>query len=1836
MVHATMHPRHDSVRPRHGSAERGIALLLVVTILVTMVLVALPFAVSMRQGEERTQALGAQQRADDESRLLAEHMALWLQRTLPSEEQARQDAGETSIDADPTVDSLEEITPDERFRAKVADMVLKGWLGDRELAMRAAGLKARGLDPITDDRGSIWTAEVQDAQARIHVEGASPFLLGNLFGGALLAEELDAGATDIAVEHVASGHAGLPGGFDPRGGFIRVGGEVIRYTSFDGTVFRGCERGALRQTPLKDNREATTHDQGTPVVDYVAYKLATHVIARHPGRLTSFRTLEELRDIASWGEGGVLMADRLERLLPYLTVWARRESSSGWLASQLVVNALPDEGGAEGPEVVQLRDRANPTGTTRYLAPGVIVRISDGVRTAYQTVALVGDEEGRQEENQVMLAGRVNAADEEIAFEGGRTTLSAWAPHPININTASREVLFAVMANVHLRGAKEPDKIITPEIALRLAEQIVAERRGDVRLDPETGNRMGGPFRHAEDFGRWIGELVERDELTRDQRAALYLNAINPHSASLGLGTAPWCFRTLDVYHVETRVTVNDRSGQQVAEAGRREVIQVGPGGPATWSVDSQTEFEERLAMGSGAKWVTSFPYNVVWRDRNTAFVQPGLRGPQGWMREVYPDDRRGEELGDMRLEPFRMQLPGAQVVEHFDDAWYTEGWFTGYQGSWDTKTVGAIRRSGDSRPQPFTLSFWWRPYSGANWTAFDVGMERFENRVALFVTDGQQGQELVFRVCGSTLEPRGAEIYVPLDRLGYQPGDWYHIEVCCRGEDPSTMRLLVDGVDLGIRRAMTYLTADLAEDTTDVAVELLEQFPVRGCIRIGTELIEYDDLGVDALRTCRRGTRGTQPRSHPAGTPVELMGYALPLTVDLLRGGRTLSTELKKWSAVRIVGGEDTASFTTSDGTPVTLTGYNPENSQPTLTAVPMWDQDLDTALGAFQDEGLALLGCWLPGGGGNGTGGGGTGAPAAGAPKLGGWEVVHYTRQSSSFSVTRYQQTAWQGAAEPYFLITRVDTYNMDYPCFLVPISVHAAGGGGTAGEDYLNPENTPDRDILGRYYEGEEHNAFVLLGTDTPDGQHEVIAYNSIDRERASQGVYFVRDRQIGNLTGHFFGQTYTIPGSGSGGDPTPDPGPDPQPDPDPNDGTGPVPPGGIPPGQREPSDEAPGSGEGDTPDGGSSGLPTEPGVGDGSDDTEPADDTEGEAGDERGGLETGSESAREDGGGTTTTPPDPDEPPIDSSGAGDDEGAADDVDPVPPTDEAPGAWEEEDPPVDTADTSDVPWTMPTGPETARQLAAFRGVLNTFDRDHSGSTGDRNDRFLPCFRVFEGVQLAPYGRAGAFDRVTFHDGTEGGENRFEAAVRWGHEYSGWCALEDFTDRVVRASETGANVRRSDTRGYARMLKFPCGEMPEMLPDTIEFARSSISNSGVVTAFLDEVHLWRHPLQEKLVLVNEDGVAADARSILLKPTVSTYLSRSEIDGASSPCGAVILDGEIIIYRGISEEDDGIVLEDCARGQLGSRAAPHAVGSGAWFLPDVFVSYLEGGLEIESSTITIANLKTWPREGLVRILSGEDGELVHYTRRTEESLLMPESLDVDEADRGRGLFRGRFGTTATQHDSQAIVVFQPFRYWDRYTPRTVEEKGFEGVFVHPESSYLELGTARQDAWWHGFTWKENLTGAPVSETSERRSEGEALELLDIVVMARFNPNVAWDTKQILDLRSDDPFSRDQVDPGEAAKSSLFLFDDPGDFHYAQNRVGNALGLEAPVAEFRVYFAYKLGAWYGNDERESGQRMQDDDRVLPAWWKRTPWFQSLESTVSYRTRVLYSTPLGNR
>ncbi len=1995
--------------------SRGVAMLIVITILVTMVLVAVPFALSMRQGQERTQATVARSRAKYEADLLADLVKMFLVETHPHQEQLRYDRGDRSVQALAAVDTREEITPDDNFRKRVEAEIIAQWEKDPAMAQRARYLKSRGLGPMNDDRGSIWTVIVQDAQALVNVNGASPFLIANLLGSALLADDLDTGGGDISVEHVVTGRFGGLQGFKRDGGYIRIGREVIKYEEFDGEAFRGCERGLLLETPLADNGTAEAHKKGVPVIDYSAYKLATHLIARQPGFISKFENLESLRDISSWGEDGVLTADRLERVLPYVTVWSGRESATGWLADQLIMNELPTSLEGESPDEIQVRDfRNNPSGTTAYFNPGTLCRITDGIETAYGVINSIGDIAGRRRGMYLSTAGRVNAANQDIKMKGGETKISAYAPHPININTASREVLYAVMANLQLWRAASKEQIVHPELAWKLAGEIVRDRKGSVRSDKDSGRRIGGPFRHAEDFGRWLDGKVRSSEITRAQNAALYYNAINPHSSELRFGTAPWCFRTLDVYHIEARVALNNRAGEQIAEASVREVVEIGSDTNAAWTLESQEDFERPLAMGSGGKWVTTYPFGVGTKTRPGAHhIQPTMRGPKSLVQHVYPSDTRGEDIGDVRLEPARMLIPGAQVEDHFDSNWYTDGHYFGFDGVYTRPTKGSLMGNNDKMVRPFSMSFWWRPYSDQNWTAFDAGKEQFMNRFAIFVQDGEEGQELTFRCCAGTRWQQGAEVYVPMEQLDYEPGTWYHIHVSCAGEDPSTMQMLVDGVDIGKRRGLTTLTGTVQADNVEIAVTSTDGFPIRGSLRIGEEIIEYDSKTDTAFRDCARGTRGTLAQDWPMNSAVHVLGYSMAIKTDIKEGGRSLDENLRKWSAVRIstVSGQPA-----TDEMPynefLTFRGFGPDTKDIRVSAVAVWDQDINESQEAFNTKGYALMGCPRPdvpaasgsggpagpdadsarqaaiaapedepapeedpnpedpegdghtnpgdgvppgreqpgepgdggepappptdGGGGDAGGDGSNDAGAGGADvKWGGWEVVYYERSGNEFTIQRYKKTAWQGEADPYFLITEIVQGDSEYPAYLVPISVLASGSG-VAGQDYDNPGDAEDGEMLMRYPDSQtttDGSARVLLGTDTPQDAHEIIRYDSIDRQVAQPGILFVRDRSLNNVTRGFFGTRRTN-GSGTANPPedptdddppvppdtdppvppTPDPGDTPPgdfdpPPGDPDEPQDPTPGDGVPPGLKDPPTTDP-TDPGDPADPGDGGDPGtgDPGTGDpgtgepgdgpapspgsggdagsGEDGDEPTDGggvgddpADGEGGDfgtpgedpgdtpeegegfggAGGGVDPGARPGGESGDNAGDPPPEEEPAPDDSGGGGDfggeeEDGTEEGGDAKIPNLPDPGLREPTDPEPqqdegepDEGESLDPHWIWPGGDEPedvytwdeAVDHIQFRGVntTNIDDRgglEHLGSGGTDNDnaKFLPCFRVWESFPVRPYKRVGRNDVITITDGTANA-TRMEMGVRWGDPASEWCALVDFVEKTVRAEKEDGATARNDKRGHARILKFPCGELPDEMSTELEWGRSTISGSGLVTAFLDEVFIWRQALDTTLVASDTEGVSETADEIRLT-NVGTPQDLATLDGFDEDCGVFLLEGELIIYRGSRTEGENVLyLERCVRGQFGTQPLFHTRGSQGRFLPDIPVSTLESGLTADASSVSLARTRGWPREGLMRIVREEGAEMVHYTRIAENEASMPKSLDADERTRDRGLFRGRFGTAAVEHDAEAVAIWQPFRYWDRFTPRRSEDdETFGGVHDHPDTSFVEFGTQARSGLWRGFTWSENLMGR-VSGGNVGSEDGSSAEsgFLDVYVMARFNPNVPWDSSRVVDLREEKGMGRR---PDLAAKSNthLFLFDNPGSASIGGKALGNSLDLEADIAEFRLYFVYKPNAFESLDMARHGNGVNEDS-ILTNTWKQTPWLRSFSVNYFSSTQVRHRAAL---
>jgi hypothetical protein len=1799
---------HATRVPFRGAGRRGIAILSVVTVLVALLVIAIPFVISMKLGRERTESSAARSRATFEAGLVCRAVVSYVAGTHPHYEQTRRAQGQGGYRADESYDSEAEVVPPPSYRDTIAAEMAKD-----------GGPAAS----VSDPRGSVWSWRVVDANALVNPNGASPLLLGNLLGSATVAVDVDAAATTIPVENVAPLH--IPGAtpFKKDGGWIRIGTETIRYASFDaGQGFVGCERGALRgSAPLLDNGPPAEHKRGELVVDQVAYKLATNLIAAKPGTLTRFDNLEKMKTIQAWGGGGVLDAARFESILPYVTVWSLRETAETFLDGQAVINALPEAARTTGAEILRFRDKVHVGGNAAYFNTGTMLRITDGQQADFAVVAFAGDDKGGQLGAVTTLATRL---PEGRLYEGGRALAEPLAPYPINVNTASREVLTACFSHLRMRSVNDPTLVVTPTLAWDLAGRIVESRGGEVQLEGGGDDvRKGGPFRRAEDFDRFLADLQKGGVIKDRQREALVRNAINPHDNEIAYGTAPFCYRTMDVYSVEGRAVVNDSGGNKAAEVALRQIVQVGADQATVWSIESQADFEAGLSLGSGGKYVETYPINMGFVSEDQAHVQPRKRAPQMIQRGNYPSSSRDPDIGDVRLQAARVKLYQSPVLEdHMDTSVFADGWLTDQSGPYTKPVNGTLRKGGDADPwiHPFTIATWMRPYTTGTFWIFDTGKESDQNRISLFVRDGEQGRELTFRICDATLQGTGAELFVPLDRLGYKPQTWYHLQATARGADPAQMELLVDGVSVGHRRGLTYLSSTLSSTDMQMAVEDTSGFEPKGAVLVGSEVVEYDSSTGTSFAELFRARRGTRGIDWPKGTPVQRVGYSHPLTLELRKGGAGLEQKLwAPWGFMRVMNFTKETNITWTDPDDprlsVTFKGLNDSDTKDTCTLVKESNvngtsrfEDLTETdqVETFSSQGYAVMVCPEFN----------TQGKAGATQKIGGWEVVWYTRSGTQMTIERYQTTALHAdSGTPYFVTTELvaplQGNEGKVKTYIAPISFLGKTSGSGAF-DYLDFHDAADKEKLEANAndgdpDGGGYDSYarprVLVGTTEgreDEGTVECIAYDSLDRTKSSGGLLFVRDDEDSLLRLKSGLITYgLLPPTGNGLPTEPPPAPAAAPPPAP-------PPGGtaLAPSKRR---EAPVVAvalalEGDR---------------DGDDDSAPPQE------------EVKKELRRE----PTTN---------DSGGGG--------AEPSPGTGAGKGAPEPPRPPMyapgdpgPTSNGSDNTFDPPPVNGLAIRYP-FRGVNDTLGKDQNNVPGtspgifhasispdDENARLLPCFRVQRrdvdtGLQIG--GPAPGYDdNVTLSTGT-GLPRRELRRVRWAHAVpdggssSSWLALSEFVDSGTFVPEDDAAESRSDNRGRTRLMKFPTGELPDEQGQNLVFGKNEVGAGGVVRAFFDELYVWRHANPVPIgVVVNQDMVSEEADEITVRalPPATTL---DGIDGWDTNCGVLDVGGELVVWRGTRPEGaESTTFERCARGALGTRPHTLAPGMLVRLVPNVLVSYLSGMLSRDASTIAVGRTKDWPREGLVRIVGQDQEELVHFMSRNDTDLVLPEALDADETVRGRGLTRGRFGTETVSHDNDELVIWQPFRFWDRFLPRRGNDTAtFSGIHDHAEGCYVEFAKTVQQAQWRRASWQENLKGQLDDEPDPRRrrttQERTASEKLDLLVLVRFDQGVPWDSKKVVDLRGNTGVPSDARDHPERY---LYLFDDPD--------AANRLDFEADTAEFRVYYRYLPGCFVAQDlTRDAATR---DDLVFENTWKQTPWLQAFTVEYVNRTKERY-------
>lgn len=456
--------------------------------------------------------------------------------------------------------------------------------------------------------------------------------------------------------------------------------------------------------------------------------------------------------------------------------------------------------------------------------------------------------------------------------------IEAEARHPVNINTAPREVIAACLIGLKILG--RTDSAIDADKAKKVADRIVTQT-----------------FTDWDDLRKFLGTLREEQLITRTDSRAIFSNAKNPLDLFLvGSGTMPFCYRSYDVYAIEGSGTYSDSSANQRAHHAFREVVALTPPRPVEWKVESQVDFEREMSGPTG-NLIQSYP----------AWIAGGGKA----------SDARGRGVGDIRSVIARDTRGGGIVFEeHFDRTQEGSPIGGGYsivpdkllgQPDWtQQKPTPDIQAGG--------IEFWTRfdSIGSGESVLFDTGVKPAENRITLFY----DGRDLVLRAYDATLD-RWSAVVRAAD-MDFKTGVWYHIGAYWKGTRYAHLALMVDGRAVGRfahaddrgDETIGRLAGSLSGVSDVIGVKGADTFPdverdesgdvIPVAIEVGGEVMSYVGKSSGSLTlkgsvgqntVIYRGDsgkggnlqrfRGTIPVAHPAGAAVSLFGYSNLLKVE-------------------------------------------------------------------------------------------------------------------------------------------------------------------------------------------------------------------------------------------------------------------------------------------------------------------------------------------------------------------------------------------------------------------------------------------------------------------------------------------------------------------------------------------------------------------------------------------------------------------------------------------------------------------------------------------------------------------------------------------------------------------------------------------------------------------------------------------------------------------------------------------------------------------------------------------------------------------------------------------
>lgn len=1659
-----MTTNHRTRRTRN-SHERAIALVTVLVVLLALIAIATPFAMSMRNHERATAVLAEQTRASQSLRSALAAAEAAIAQTDPAN------------DPTPQVDSLSEFDID---------------LGS---AYERFGQSAN------DPAGTIASVRATDEQGKVDLNACSPFLLANLLRPMRLVGEIEA---DQDKEITVSSTEGMPDS-----GLLWIDGEIILYRAKTNRTFTDLKRGF--STALLKSLPPSVHASYRPVVDYRVITATVYPYKIASESYSGFASVSALKDIARFGEVG-FTADDIDALEEELTTYAGRPEGVRFGPE---LRAFGTYGAGDHPLPIVLSGGRN-------LNAGTVVRLRNGKTVEYNLIARCEN----QGKDRVAVTLQEPPAND---YPADSLLVAPLLRSPININTCSRRVLEALIFNLKGPGMNVG---IDADLTKLLVDRILKAR--PIQGEPGFG-RLLNELRKDQAFVDTLGYAVAR---------TILMNALNALDSKLDVSTSPFTYKSLGTVTLETAVSENLIAGREASRAFARAVVDAAAGGQRQALFQSQIDFYDSARLNrSGLGWAT-FPIDLSeYDDGNepplplSRYLDQGRFVPLTSEEELaIGRDAAARARPVQKLGLRDATAEGAPRVLHCDDPIVVtkkpgsdekplvedpEGWNVADRGPLTidvTDPMVSLIGSNDY-VQPFCFEMWWLPgTAGSESYLFDTGENELSNRALAYF----DGAKLVFRVADTTVPDFGstaenglttmAEIrYAFDDGLDFDPTVPYHLSFYARGSKPTDLALFVDGVPRGKRAFITQTTKSVgpvqqaggpfsniagynANQGETISVLDTELFPDFGVLRIGDELFEYTGKTKDKFSVsgvpgqpfggrARRGTFADPPQTivkqgntqatkeiHPERSIVELYGYAALIAQKRVPNGDSqLSDPLGAFAVAMVDPNAEEAKqkievnrpqggppLQVGTGLPATavripITGLGkPAVSSSSSSGSSGSSSSSNQLSSAFSKNGGFALVVSSP-----------TPPPSVaqasvtvpGQPGQGpqqqtitfGWNVDRDTPNGKLGRIEMVYYSSFDGTALTG--VTRSGGSMLTGVKWQPQSNLSASTGGGNGQGNNNNNQQSVGAEIANV---GHDHVLQWANGILPPAAAklHDV-----------AQPIYVIPISIKVAQTIDSSGNDWAIPEVGGRG------------------------------------------GNGAT-------MPEMIQIGLGFD---------GGAG--NAGANGGTEWIRYDvvANGCFVR-----DNPERLSRAGELVGHYLTAlytlkDGTPPSAQIVArAVNFEDINANQKEKEEILSALTgasnvTGLDNIEGLLsqgvgalAFRGVLGTGAKNHPAG-----ERVLPVFRTYRGPD-PDWGRPGAKDFITIIDPKNGA--REEHTINFGYcepDVERWrqrachVALDagvkssvvgDFADMMfqINAEDPEAGWKELanqmlESRQVARMLKFPSGELPQVVGKDISFGGDLRGTPSPAGDTFDEIEFFT-PLtpdpgfrSHHFLLEYFDDRAGEVwipAHVLRDPSrrktgpaieALDPISKLPQDGVVLQIGEELVACKSVRYENATSGRSTITfavfqIAEGGRGFLGTPMHYHARNEGVRELTWLRVSLLERDLDDTGHLISLKDTSDFEDQGVVLI----GHELLVYTRKQGTNQLYMPTYRPDGTSREVGLFRGSYGTPRERHDAETLVVQFPARYLDRYRP---------GADV-PELAYLGLDVPARRGVFKELSWK--------------------------------------------------------------------------------------------------------------------------------------------------------------